>query len=270
MNFSGTANIVGDVTNAAGAKIISAGGGPTTFFDDVTNNGDIRTAPGSTTVFFGSYAGAGVLSGSGTTNFEGDLKPGNSPATVQFGGDVALGADAMLKIEIGGTTAGTGYDQLVIAGDLSLNGALDVSIINGFAPAAGQSFNILDWAGTRTGTFSSLHLPSIAGLSWNTSQLYTNGILSLTSAVGLPGDYNQNGTVDAADYTVWRDHMVSGAPLPNDDSPGVGPDDYSRWKSHFGEPGGGSAANSPTPEPSALLLSCLAFVLPFAARMRLL
>ena len=45
MNFSGLANIVGDVTNNAGAKIISSGGGPTTFLDDLTTTAKSAPAP---------------------------------------------------------------------------------------------------------------------------------------------------------------------------------------------------------------------------------
>jgi hypothetical protein len=58
----------------------------------------------------------------------------------------------------------------------------------------------VDW-GSLAGTFATLQLPALsASLSWNTSQLYTAGILS----VGLAGDYSNNGVVDAADYVVWR------------------------------------------------------------------
>jgi glucose/arabinose dehydrogenase len=51
----------------------------------------------------------------------------------------------------------------------------------------------------------------------------------------LPGDYNNNGKVDAADYTVWRDHLGMEAVLPNDPTPGmIDPEDYDTWKDHFG------------------------------------
>ncbi len=53
--------------------------------------------------------------------------------------------------------------------------------------------------------------------------------------VFLLGDYNENGVVDAADYTVWCDKLGSPDALPNDDTAGVGPDDYDRWITHFGE-----------------------------------
>ena len=45
--------------------------------------------------------------------------------------------------------------------------------------------------------------PRWPALVWNTVQLYTTGVLGLAAA-GVPGDYNHNGTVDAADYVVWR------------------------------------------------------------------
>ena len=84
---------------------------------------------------------------------------------------------------------------------------------------------------------------------------------------GLPGDYNQDNRVNAADYTVWRNNLGSATALPNDDSAGVGPDDYDRWKSHFGESSGsGSGTTGPAsayvtvPEPASLglLLASLA------------
>jgi hypothetical protein len=239
MNFSGLANIVGDVTNNAGGKIISSGGGPTTFLDDVTNNGEIRTTAGSFTVIFGAATGSGTYTGTGTVNFEGDLKPGSSPAQVNFAGDVAFGPGATLEVELGGTTPGSQHDKLSIAGDVSLDGALEVSLINSFTPIAGQSFNILDWLGTRTGAFSSLTLPTLAGLAWDTSQLYTDGVLAVAVA-GLPGDFNDDGTIDAADYVVWR---KTGGP----------PGDYSTWQENFGRTLSGNGSSSAfSPPPSAL------------------
>jgi hypothetical protein len=66
----------------------------------------------------------------------------------------------------------------------------------------------------------------------------------------LPGDYNNNGTVDAADYVLWRD----GGPLANEvDTPGtVNQADYTEWRARFGNPGSGSAAGvGPNGNPAA-------------------
>lgn len=76
-------------------------------------------------------------------------------------------------------------------------------------------------------------------------------------AGGLPGDYDDDGDVDAADYTIWRDNLGRPESLPNDDTAGVGPDDYDRWKTNFGQGGGGALAAA-VPEPSALLLLLIA------------
>jgi hypothetical protein len=258
MNFGGTANVLGDVTNSATGRIISAGGGATIFFDDVVNQGEIRTSTNGFTIFFGAVSGAGTFTGTGTVNFEGDLTPGNSPAAVSFGGNVTFASTTTLKIELGGTTRGSEYDAILASGNLSLGGTLAVSLIDAgaglFGPELGDSFDVLDW-GFLSGTFSAIQLPTLAGaLAWNTSQLYATGVLSVV-APGLPGDYNQNGTVDAADYVLWRNNLGSGTALANDDTPGVGPDDYTRWRARFGQTaGGGSIAttNAAVPEPAAL------------------
>jgi hypothetical protein len=85
----------------------------------------------------------------------------------------------------------------------------------------------------------------------------------LYTDVRLPGDYNDDGVVDAADYPVWRDSLGQVVRL------GVGADgdrdgmitvvDYGIWKSNFGRslsnPGAGSTAA--VPEPSAVMLILL-------------
>jgi len=72
-----------------------------------------------------------------------------------------------------------------------------------------------------------------------------------------PGDYNGNGKIDAADYTVWRDALTAGATeLTNDPTPGtVDESDFLYWRDHFGETLGasGTAATS-VPAPTTALL----------------
>lgn len=78
----------------------------------------------------------------------------------------------------------------------------------------------------------------------------------------LPGDYNGDDVVDAADYTVWRDHLGSNFGLSgNGDEQGassgvVDEADYQYWKSNFGNvPDSGSGALTTTtaaPEPTAV------------------
>lgn len=85
---------------------------------------------------------------------------------------------------------------------------------------------------------------------------------------GVAGDYNDNGVVDAADYTIWRNHLGQVYPLTNEDPDNqdgqVTSADYDFWKVHFGETetGYGAAAAAVTasavPEPSTKLMLALA------------
>lgn len=67
---------------------------------------------------------------------------------------------------------------------------------------------------------------------------------------GVPGDYNNNGAVDAADYVLWR----KGGPLQNEvDNPGiVNAQDYVEWRARFGNTSGSGSAfmgTASVPEP---------------------
>ena len=76
-----------------------------------------------------------------------------------------------------------------------------------------------------------MQLPTLGGtLTWDTSQLYISGVLSISGTVVLPGDYNFDGTVDAADYVVWCKNNGTNNTLPNDPIGGmIGPAHYNQW-----------------------------------------
>jgi hypothetical protein len=88
--------------------------------------------------------------------------------------------------------------------------------------------------------------------------------LSLDLAVaGVPGDYNGNGTVDAADYVQWRNR----GPLQNEvETPGIVTDeDYIAWRARFGNTAGAAGGNllasaAAVPEPAGLALVLVACV----------
>ena len=84
--------------------------------------------------------------------------------------------------------------------------------------------------------------------------------MSVTTLVltTLSGDYNADGAVSAADYVLWRKNFGSGNALPNgDDTPGVGMDDFARWRSQFGQSASGLGAGfgdlAGIPEPTSIL-----------------
>ncbi|MCO6043172.1 hypothetical protein NG895_04580 [Aeoliella sp. ICT_H6.2] len=77
---------------------------------------------------------------------------------------------------------------------------------------------------------------TVEGSEWMRSLEVVDGQI-VFSPSNVPGDFNDDGVVDLADYTVWRNHL--GAPagtLPND-STGltIGNDQYETWRTHFGD-----------------------------------
>jgi hypothetical protein len=64
-----------------------------------------------------------------------------------------------------------------------------------------------------------------------------------------PGDYNNDGVVDAADYTIWRAHLGQTFALTNRDPSNSGPinqQDYTFWTGHFGSTGGAGGLATPS------------------------
>ncbi len=91
------------------------------------------------------------------------------------------------------------------------------------------------------------------------------------SLVIAAGDYNANGSVDAADYTVWRDTLGSVDDLRADGNGNgvVDDDDFAEWRTLFGTIyGSGSGAAATVPEPTCIALVAVASGLLGASRRR--
>ena len=241
---------------------IGVGGGDLDLVGPVTNNTSVSIQSGSTARFFGPVNGPGNYPGTGTVMFLNSFSPGSSPAQVSFGGNLVFGGAANLTMELTGTTPGTQFDRLVLAGSASLAGALNVVLLDDFMPAANDAFEIITAAGGVSGTFTSETLPVLAAdLEWDVIYGSNNVTLQVLSTV-LLGDYNHNGRVDAADYTVWRDTLGSISDLAADgnNNGSIDDGDYTVWKSNFGQhaPGAGRASgantNAAVPEPATLVL----------------
>jgi hypothetical protein len=91
--------------------------------------------------------------------------------------------------------------------------------------------------------------------------------LAKLSAGPMAGDYNNNGTIDTADYVLWRNMVGGRVPLPNDGgvSPGITDyNDYNYWRSRYALGAGSGSLNSAAavPEPAFLALLFTALTLP--------
>jgi hypothetical protein len=93
-----------------------------------------------------------------------------------------------------------------------------------------------------------------------------NIMIEFNAPPAVPGDYNGDGNVNAADYTVWRDTFSSTDDLRADGSGLTAgePDgvvdllDYGFWVSQFGNGGGAAITAAGVPEPCSVILTIFA------------
>jgi gliding motility-associated-like protein len=140
LSLSGTSNYEGSTTVLAGTLAVSGA---------LNGTSAVSVSSGATLTGSGSVTNLVVSNG-------GTLSPGNSPGVFTVNGNLQMNSGSTLAIEINGVTAGTGYDQLIVNGTVSLAGNLNVS--HGYIAAQGDSYTIIvnDMADLITDTFSGL------------------------------------------------------------------------------------------------------------------
>jgi cyclophilin family peptidyl-prolyl cis-trans isomerase len=257
-----------DYLGAGLTTSVPAGGLTFSALDAFIDSGTVFTGSGTLTIGAGRTLGIreGFALNRPLVNL-GTLAPGlqlGSITVQSFRQDPG----ANLEIQLRGTTADTQHDRIVITDAALLGGDLDVSLISGFIPAAGNSFTILT-ANVIVDTFDNLHLPLLSpGLVWDFTQ--TANAISLSVAAA---DYNRNGIVDAADFIVWRKTFgQTGAGLLADGNLNgqIDGGDFTVWQSNFGNTAGGSAgggaSSTAVPEPTTALMLLAAGMLLAAFR----
>ncbi|MBU6280146.1 MAG: hypothetical protein KGN78_12975 [Actinomycetales bacterium] len=169
-----------------------------------------------------------VLGGSGFINGsvynEGIASPGYSPGVQTVSGDWTQSAAGTVEFEFSGTSPGTGagfHDQVNVSGRATLAGTIDLKLLDGFKPKAGDEFVVLTYGSVSgqfergTGLFG-LHddvwfdivqtgNTTTAGQVKLVARELGSGIgtgLRLAETVGLDTKKNQIGELLNADYFV--------------------------------------------------------------------
>jgi fibronectin-binding autotransporter adhesin len=198
----------------------------------------------------------GTLGGSGTIgstiSLAGKIAPGDVGAvgTLTVGGLSLTGGILDFQLDATNHTAGGAANDLIIdtgALDLTAGATLNVAGIGGNLTAG--DYDLIQFAGALTGSAANITpgtIPLGAGLS--ASIIIDADSVNLHIAVGVPGDFNSDGKVNASDYVVWRKGIV----VPST------PANYALWRSNFGAgAGSGLGANSAVPEPTCIALVAL-------------
>lgn len=116
-----------------------------------------------------TLTGSGTIGGGTTVRNGASLNPGNSPGILTFNDTLTLEAGSTTTMEIDGTTRGTEYDGIDVAGLLTFGGDLvitsDSTILEG-------TYNLFDIQGSSAGDFNSI---TLAGVAYNDDSLTKAG-----------------------------------------------------------------------------------------------
>jgi fibronectin-binding autotransporter adhesin len=147
-------------------------------------SGELRTLTEEAVNLTSQLTGNGFFTGNVLLN--GTTRPGPGPGALSIFGNLSLGADHTLQIDITGTEPGEGHDQLIIHGDLQLGGTLEALIDPLHAPQSGDTYEILDVSGSILGNFATLNLDELPeALAWIHLHLPYNGTLSVAGAAAV-------------------------------------------------------------------------------------
>ena len=181
----------------------------------------------------------------------------STTATLAIDGDFHQTASGVLKLSLYTTDGVDASDLLEVSGTAVLDGTLDVDHADSDDIGLGSQFTVLT-AADISGTFAITLLPELAsGLAWHVDTGATAVTLEAVRAT-IAGDYNVDGVVDAADYTVWRDlngsTVVAGALADGNGDGQVTQADYEVWRANFGRSVAQlESSNATVPEPTTVL-----------------
>ena len=154
--YSGTVSAASFTKVGNGILILNGIAGPNTTGVTEVQGGtllvnDVLQPTGHVTVDMGA-----ALGGTGTIpntplSVAGTLDAGGPDGTgVLSTGSLTFSSTSTLAAQLGGTTAGTGYDQVVVGGnvDLGATTTLSLTLVPGYVPNIGDQFELIDNAGS--------------------------------------------------------------------------------------------------------------------------
>lgn len=239
-----TITLGGSGANAAGVYQLSG--------DGLLRVGQLaKGANGGAFEFTGGVLSADFVDFS-LANQGGSISPGEILGLTAVDGDLTMQSGS-IDLQLAATAPG-GFDELAISGVIAAGGTLNVTLLGSFVPAAGDSFDLLDFA-SASGAFA-LNLPALpAGLAWDAADLLTTGELAVAAAPVGDADFNVDGTVDGADFQTWQrgfghsGQTTSATGDANGDGL-VDAADLAVWQSQFGNAASSAPTNATVPEPT--------------------
>lgn len=250
--------VVGPTADATVKKLtLGAGSGVATL--ELAAGSELTVTEGLHLAANGRLAGKGTLVGEVINS--GATSPGTSIGVLAITGDYVQQTAGRLSIELGGVDNSSPlapeYDQLLISGRATLAGTLDVSLVGGFVPAIGDTFEILRATGGLT-AFDAFELPALpSDRKWMTTPSVDALALSVVAAApSFRGDLDNDGDVDRADLQVWKNSLAAANMAGDANGDGVvNGNDFLVWQRDYSQH---HQAHAGVPEPAVGPLAGLA------------
>jgi autotransporter-associated beta strand protein len=200
LNASNT--FAGPITVERGALIVNG---------DVTANLTINRAVVAPAAV-ASVGGEGTIIGN--VVIDGELRPGaafaNAIGTLSVNGNVTLSSASKVVFEVG---SAVDIDQIAATGNVSIDGIVEVALINGYDPEVDDSLQLVDLSGNVSlGPNHSLSLPFLgASKLWDTSEFATTGAVTVIAGsvtqdtFTWTGSFPGGGTslTDPSNFNQW-------------------------------------------------------------------
>ena len=176
------------------------------FVEDGSSLNDAQLYLGSaTTLTIGAdqtVRGSGQIGGQGTIVNHGTIEPGGSQRAFSVISPVVCGPTSGMVFNIGGTNPGE-HDVISLTSTITIDGAVTVEFDDGYAPAFGDRWTLID-GGTQSGEFQSLVIldPPVGQVF----RVFTNPdetYLILTCDADLSGD----GGIDFFDVSTFLSYF---------------------------------------------------------------
>jgi len=131
-----------------------------------------------------------------------DVAGGASNVNVSGGqitaGTLKIWPGSSLNVKLNRKAVPTAY---ILAGTTNLGGTLNINLADGYVPANGDVFDILDWT-TLSSNFDTINLPILPeGYSWDTSDFYVNGTMAISGPDFSGGDGSADNPYQIANKT---------------------------------------------------------------------
>lgn len=182
------------------------------------NSGQIIVGADSEIVFgelvidsFASVSGGGAISSSNEVISQGTISPGGSgsPNVLTFGSDLTFAPTSLLQIELGPTA----NDQLVVNGDLTLDGTLSIALLEDFTPEESDIFTLVS-ANVIEGNFLNIENGQRLFTSDQSGSFVVNiesSAITLSSfQLTMKGDVNLDGEINFSDIEPFISVLISG------------------------------------------------------------